>query len=80
MKTVIYKNYTVTKLDSGRIEATKDGQIASITKPLLRELAQELSINIENRNGNLHPTRELGKLIMKAIEEKKLIVKGMIKS
>lgn len=70
MKTVKYKNYTITKMDSGTIQATKDGQIASPTKPLLRELAQELNISIENSNGNLHITRQLGILLMRAIESK----------
>ena len=58
----------MTKLSSGTIEATKDGHIASPTKPLLRELAQELNVNIENNNGNLHITRQLGVLVMRAIE------------
>lgn len=72
MKTVKYKNYTVTKFDSGTIEATKNGQIASPTKPLLRELAKELGVDIENKYGNLHITRHLGVLIMRAIEAKQL--------
>ena len=70
MKTVKYKNYTVTKFKTGTIKATKDGQIASPTKPLLRELAKELDVNIENANGILHTTRGLGILIMRAIEAK----------
>ena len=72
MKTVSYKNYTVTRLDSGTIEATWNGKIISPTKPLLREMAQELGVNIENKNGNLHITRQLGVLVMRAIEEQKL--------
>ena len=56
MKTVIYKNYTVSEFKSGKIVATKDGHIDSPTKPLLRELEQELNINIENVNGNPHIT------------------------
>ncbi len=72
MKTVTYKYYTVTKLDSGTIQATKHGQIASPTKPLLREIAQELNVNIENSNGNLHITRQLGVLVMRAIEQQDL--------
>ena len=70
MKTVKYKNYTVTRFDSGTIQATENGTIASPTKPLLRELAKELGVSIENSNGNLHITRQLGVLIMRAIEAK----------
>lgn len=68
MKTLKYKNYTVRKLDSGTIEATKDGHIASPTKPLLREIAQELGIGIENVNGDPYNTRQLGILLMRTIE------------
>ncbi len=70
MKTVTYKNYTITRHDSGTIEAMRNGIICSPTKPLLREVAQELGVNIENKNGNLHITRQLGVLVMRAIEEK----------
>ena len=72
MKTVTYKNYTITKLESGTIEATLNGQIVSPTKPLLRDLARELNISIENENGNLHITRQLGVLVMRAIEKQQL--------
>ena len=68
MKTVAYKNYTITRFDSGTIEATYNGIIAKPTKPLLREIAKELDVNIENSNGNLHITRQLGVLIIRAIE------------
>jgi hypothetical protein len=70
MKTITYKNYTVTRFDSGTIQATKNEIIASPTKPLLRELAKELNVSIENINGNLHITRQLGVLVMRAMEEK----------
>ena len=70
MQTVNYKNYTVTKLDSGTIEATKDGHIVSPTRPLLREIAEELNVNINNTNGNPHITRQLGVLLIREIEEK----------
>jgi len=69
MQTVIYKNYTVTRLNSGAIKATNDGHDTSIVKPLLRELAQELNVNIENKNGNAYNTQQLGVLVMKAIEK-----------
>ena len=72
MKLVKYKNYTVTRLDSGTIEATSNGHIASPTKPLLREIAKELDIELENLSGDLYNTRQLGTLIIKAIEEKEL--------
>ncbi len=38
----------------------------------LKELAKELGVNIENKYGNLHITRQLGILIMRAIEARQL--------
>ena len=69
MQTVIYKKYTITRFKSGTIEAAEDGHIVSPTKPLLRELAQELNVDIENENGDSYNTRQLGVLVMRAIEE-----------
>jgi len=80
MKTVKYKHYTVTKLDSGTIQATKHGQTALPTKPLLRELAQELNVNLENANGNSHITRQLGVLIIRAIEEQNTEISNLKRS
>ena len=37
-----------------------------------KKIAQELDVNIENINGNLHITRQLGVLVMRAIEDKQL--------
>jgi len=71
MKTVNYKNYTVTILDSGTVEATRNGHIASPTKPLLRDIAKELDITLENSSGEF-TTRQLGTLIVKDIEAKQL--------
>jgi len=73
MKTVSYKNYTVTKHKSGTIETTVNGKVVSPTKPILRELAQELGVSLENKNGNLHITRQLGVLVMRAIEAQQSI-------
>ena len=72
MKTVTYKSYTITKLESGTIEVALNGQIVSPTKPVLRDLARELNISIENKNGNLHITRQLGVLVIRAIEKQQL--------
>jgi hypothetical protein len=66
MQIVTYKNYTATRLDSGTIEAKRGGVIVSPTKPLLLEMVQELGVFIENKYGNLHITRQLGVLVIKA--------------
>ncbi len=72
IKTVKYKNYTIARLESGTIEATEKGHIVSPTKPLLRKIAKELNIKLENTVGTFYNTRQLGALIIKVIEEKKL--------
>lgn len=68
MKTATYKNYRITKLDNGTINISKNGILANITKPILRELAQEFRIPLYNKNGTEHNTRYLGILIMRAID------------
>ena len=63
----------MTKHKSGTIETTVNGKVVSPTKPILRELAQELGVSLENINGNLHITRQLGVLVMRAIEAQQSI-------
>jgi hypothetical protein len=72
MQTADYKNYTITKLDSGTIEVTKDGHVVSPTRPLLREIAKDLNVDIYNSKGNQHITRQLGVLIMRKIQDNKI--------
>jgi len=74
MQTVNYKNYAISKLDSGTIEVTKDGHLISPTKPILRALAQELNI----KNSDSHNTRQLGVLVIRAIK-KELSIFGLNK-
>ncbi len=69
MQTVTYKTYTITRLDSGTINVLKDGNIISPTRPVLREIAYELNVSIVNTKGNTHITRQLGVLVMRAIEK-----------
>ena len=76
MKTATYKNYTVIKFNPGTIEAICNGEIVKPTKPLLREIARELDVDIENSNGNLHITRQLGVLVIRAIESSNKYNKG----
>jgi len=73
MKTLRYKNYTVSQYESGIIEAGKNGIFTWPTKFILKELAMELGINIKNFNGNLRKSKELGALIIRTIERKRLL-------
>ncbi len=67
MKQTIYKSYIVRIEDTGRIEVIKNGELALITKPILREIAPELGVEIESPTGKVYTTRQLGNRIYKAI-------------
>lgn len=59
-KEVIYHDYTIQKLESGAIRILHEGSEVSIVKPVLREIAKEIGVDIHNGNGNLKTTRALG--------------------
>ena len=70
MKTTVkYKNYTVTRLSSGTIMVTYNDEVVPVTKPVLREIAQELGVSIYNQNDNEYNIRQLGRVIIKAIQD-----------
>ena len=62
-----YKGYTIQELENGSIEVFKDGEKISVVKPILREIAEQISLSITNRNGNPYNTRQLGTLIIKEL-------------
>ena len=66
---VRHGGYTIRELENGSIEADVDGKPVVPVKPVLRELAAELSVGLLNENGNPHNTRQLGSLIMKSVKE-----------
>ena len=69
---VHYKNYIITKLSSGTIVVKNNNSLIHITKPVLRDIAQELGVSIYNKNGNEHITRQLGVLVIRAIQKLQL--------
>ena len=64
-----FGSYTVHELESGSIEVERDGQRVKPTKPVLREIASKLNLGLQNRNGNLMNTRQLGSSIITHIEQ-----------
>ncbi|MWL87157.1 hypothetical protein [Cupriavidus sp. SW-Y-13] len=62
-----YGKYVVRQRESGAIEVEEDGVAVLPVKPVLRQLAAELQIGLENSNGNEFNTRQLGVQIMTAI-------------
>ncbi len=66
---VEFENHTVTALENGTIKVFTDGEAVSPAKPLLRKLARKLGVDILNSNGNHRNTRQLGSLIISAIQD-----------
>lgn len=62
-----YKNYTVQKLESGTIRVTHEGNEVPVVKPILREIAKEIGVDINNGNGNLKTTRVLGNDVIRQL-------------
>jgi hypothetical protein len=61
--------YAIRALESGSIEVEQDGHQLTPTKPVLREIASKLQIELLNRNGNPLNTRQLGRLIIDRIAD-----------
>lgn len=61
-----YKDYAITRLNSGAIKLERDGLPVEPAHPELRRLADELDVSTTYPNGNPYNTRTLGRhLIMK---------------
>nr|WP_315212519.1 hypothetical protein [uncultured Duganella sp.] len=63
-----YSNYVLRRRANGAIEVEKAGIQIVPVMPVLRELADKLSIQQVNRSGNPLNTRQLGLLIMEALQ------------
>ena len=68
LSSVRLDNYTINALENGTIEVFIDGELATPAKPILRKLAAKLGVDILNSNGNPQNTRQLGSLIISAID------------
>ncbi len=64
-----YQNYTIQELESGSIEIYVEGEKQLIVKPILREIANLISVSIFNAKGNPYNTRQLGTLIIKQLSK-----------
>ncbi|MGX4685850.1 DUF6998 domain-containing protein [Vagococcus sp. JNUCC 83] len=72
MQETEYKNYTVQKLESGTIRVIREGNEVPIVKPVLREIAKEIGVDINNGNGNLKTTRVLGNDVIRQLVKEDL--------
>lgn len=67
-RNVKYRSYTIQKLESGTIRVIHEGNEVPAVKPVLREIAKEIGVDINNGNGNLKTTRVLGNDIIRQFE------------
>ena len=69
VKEVFYNGYVIRKLENNSIKIIKDDVYLSPVKPILRELAGELNVNLYNGNrySTKYNTQQLGDRIIKAI-------------
>lgn len=60
VRQVVYNGTTVRELDNGSMEVERNGEVKIPAKPILREIATVLDIELLNEAGNPHNTRQLG--------------------
>ena len=68
VSSVEFENFSVQALETGTIHVFRDGELLGTAKPTLRNLAAKLGVDILNGNGNPYNTRQLGSLVISAIE------------
>jgi hypothetical protein len=71
INTESHEKYQIRELENGVIEVDKNGELQSPSRPVLSELASKFNISLLNNNGNPRNTRQLGSLIIKAIQNLK---------
>ena len=69
--TVEYENLKIEALENGTIQVFKNGEFVTPAKPLLRKVAVQLGLNLLNNNGNEYNTRQLGSIVIRAIQSSK---------
>ena len=68
VKEVSFRGYVIRELETGSIEVEKDGVVLQPVKPVLRELAVPLNINLISSTGNTLTTRQLGSQVIKSVQ------------
>lgn len=63
-----WKDYKISRLESGSIVVERDGRPVTIVKPFLRKVAEDLKVDFNNANGNQMNTRQLGGEIIKKLK------------
>lgn len=66
-----YKEYLIQQISSLTIRVFRNNIEESIVKPVLKKIAQEINVNINNSKGNEKNTRTLGADIIRKVAERK---------
>lgn len=67
IKIAEFESFTIQELENGTITVCSNGEIISPSKPVLRQIALHFNLSPLNGNGNPYNTRQLGSLVIKAI-------------
>lgn len=68
IRQVVFNGTTIRELENGSIEVERDGKVQIPVKPILREIAIALDIELLNDAGNPHNTRQLGGKIINQLQ------------
>lgn len=68
VREVIYPGAIIRELDTGTIEVVRNGEIQLPSKPILRDIATKIDIELLNENGNPLNTRQLGSRIISKLQ------------
>lgn len=73
-----WKNYSIAELENGTIEVSQAGTTLSPAKPHLRTVAKAIGVQIINGNGNPYNTRQLGTLLIRALNDQSDTTSDMV--
>ncbi|UES53249.1 hypothetical protein GFK88_17025 [Roseibium aggregatum] len=62
-----YGRYRIVQYENGTILVETEGSAQNVAKPILREIAKEVGVDILNTAGNMKNTRTLGADVIKAL-------------
>jgi hypothetical protein len=68
VRQVFFNGTTIRELENGSIEVERNGEVLIPAKPILREIAMVLDIELLNDAGNPHNTRHLGGKIISRLQ------------
>ncbi|WP_041646546.1 hypothetical protein [Aromatoleum aromaticum] len=68
---VSYEGLTIREMETGTIEVESQGKLLTPAMRVLRELAIQLQLAITNSQGNPYNMRQLGKVVIEKIKDRR---------